>query len=723
MKFITNGEVSELDLCKMYLHRKGTAAAGVSEKYWEIGAGATGVNGNGVVAVTPATPIDVVFSGVDDCGILVHPNPTDQENILTQAIPTDPTGNIAHESELDFWVRVPDSSAKLIARVNGYSSYAVYFGSCVGKLKQIEKGVNNTFAGAAFYNIDLGAYAGTYVHVKLFSHDPHQSGKTILQWDVGAGPEDIPIDALLAEQPVAGCYPVWFDHKSGKKFFQDGTEILDTEWDCFSCNPCAEFEGEVAPQKTSQTLCLEDVQADGTRVDFLRTYIYSITGEVFSVTDTTEDGSEYEVTGSVAKPDDCQLCKVYLHEKGTVENGVTEEYWEIGVGATGTNGNGTPGLPAGSTPAIDTIFTETDECGHLAHPNPTDAVNVLTQAIPTDPSGSDLAHESILDYWVYVPKPGAELVARVNGWSSYAVYFGGCNSKLKEVERGINTTAAGAAFIDIPLGSQGSGFFHVRTYSHDPGSSGKTILQWSLGGGPLEDIPQENLFATKPSAYCEDLWYSKQTGVAYFKDGSVYDPDDYLQFACDPCSVDPGLPADIPDNCSVTIKCFEDKAPTGEKTNFIRNYVYNADGSLKNVYDTTVDGTAYVVSGVVCENAPDNDSPAIFNRTYDVDDTGPVGLDLSEVDGDGNYCAATCALIQNYGSGDLFVTLNNGSEPAGLGTGDPVGMRLTECASIWVGDCKESPAGGREDLANLQMIAEVGSTTKVFVQYFRKREP
>lgn len=477
------------------------------------------------------------------------------------------------------------------------------------------------------------------------------------------------------------------------------------------------------PQNVVQCERLCELLADGTTVQFERTTVKDSKGNVVSVVDKNLDGTPYTVVDPTqvgVASSDFELCKVFLHEKGTIANGVSEQYWETD-GTTG-NGKGTPGLPANATPAIDTIFTEVDECGILAHCNDPDQENVLTQAIPTDPSQSDVAHQSCLDYWVYVPKPQARLIARVNGWSSYAVYFGGCADKLQEVERGINTTFAGSAFYDIDLGVQPSGFFHVRTYSHDPGSSGKTILQWDVGNGP-EDIPTENLFSEKPSAYCEDVWVNKKSQEMMLKDGSSLNQQDYLIFSCDPCIIDPGFPGPKEKKNTGNTVCLEDKAPTGEITNFMRTYVLDDCGIPTGDYtDTDMEGAPYTVSGIVYKDGPDSDCPAIWNRTYKVDDTGPVQLDLSEIDGNGDYCAATCAFVQNYGEGEIFITLNNGGEPNNLGSGDPAGIMLAACGSMWVGACKESPAGGVEDLANFKMIAEQGTCPQVTVTFFRRRE-
>lgn len=319
MKFLTDGHAANCQLTKLWLFKKDSVANGVSEKYWEIGPAATGTNGNGIVGLTPATPIDEIFSEVDDCGIISHPNPTDADTIIPTAVSTDPGSNdIAHESEMDFWIKVPATGAILSARVNGYSSWAVYFGSCREKLMPIAQGINTTFAGSNFFDVPLGTYAGQFVHARLFVHDPHQSGKIRMEWDIGNGLEAIPEENLISSEPTTACYDVWIDKKTGRKFFQDGEEILPEDYDCFACEPCGEIasrfpiiEEEKATKSVtheratgtntyaapfssfSLTAYSDDVEINGEPVECGQ--VINLDGQCFD-TDQDVEGTDYFVT-------------------------------------------------------------------------------------------------------------------------------------------------------------------------------------------------------------------------------------------------------------------------------------------------------------------------------------------------------------------------------------------------------------------------------------------
>lgn len=463
------------------------------------------------------------------------------------------------------------------------------------------------------------------------------------------------------------------------------------------------------------------------KVEFLRCFVYK-NGVLSTTNDYEQDGTTpYVVQGEVTRciEEVKTVFKKYVFKKGIIPNGVTEQFWQIDRDGVG-NGVGT--VAQNPAPPITDIFSDTDECGVMKHPNDgnEDSLSVLPQAIPTDPNfGGDsaawVAHESCLDFWLCVDQPGVKVAARVNGFSSYAAYFGTCNGKLALVEQGINTTAAGANFIDIDLGTVGQGFFHVRLYSHDPYQFGKTILQWSLdNGATYVDIPTENLISERPSASCVDVTCDADGKLYFLDSGEEILEADYKCFACDPCQTPTGLPqagADEDFDVEQLVLC--DKALTGEITKFIRHFQYT-DGVLVGQTDTLLDGTAYTPSGIVSDCEKDcNSVEAYWNTTIQVAD-GAIGtLDLSSIGGNGEYCEPQCAKISIVKGNGVF-TYHIGGEPNSDLENDYTGHPVNECDQIELGCCGCSGGSARE-LKDFKITPNAGETLILSVTFCRPK--
>lgn len=270
------------------------------------------------------------------------------------------------------------------------------------------------------------------------------------------------------------------------------------------------------------------------------------TGDSFYLDNLGEEVTLTEKEIANLKPcadENCFPVTKWIFDSAVLGNGVTEKFWQRDRADVGFAVGNIAQQPAQTIPEV---FTEVDDCGVYVHENDADAIiNVLPQWIPTDPTNSGSAnyviHQNCLDGWVCVDSADITLGARVNGFSSYAVFFGSCNGKLKLVEEGVNTTFAGANSYYVNLGSVGKGFFHARTYSSDPHQFGKTNLVWSLdGGNTWQDIPEQNLIPVRPSASCETLLLDKSTGKYFFEDGTPL-PETTKCFSCDPCDVPTGL--------------------------------------------------------------------------------------------------------------------------------------------------------------------------------------
>lgn len=471
--------------------------------------------------------------------------------------------------------------------------------------------------------------------------------------------------------------------------------------------------------------------ADGSLVEFIRIFRYENGVLVLPPTDVTLDGSAPYVVVDEANvkicetpaSDQCFPVKKFLFDTESTGQGVTEKYWERFADGSGF---GSPTVGTTQNPAsIEDAFQLKDACGLPLHINDADAIiNILPTTTPTDPSGNEPSHQNELDFWVCIDRPGVSLSARVNGYSSFAVYFGSCNSKLRLIESGINTTAAGTAFYDVPLGQVGQGFFHCRLYTSDPSQFGKTKLSWDIGNG-FEDIPTENLIPVRPAASCVDLLWNK-TQEKYFQinadgtTGEELDTTKFKCFSCDPCSVPDGsVPQVDTGDTLVSERVLCDKALTGEETKFVQHTVYNSDGSVASTYNTTLlDPTVeYVPSGIVRDCEEQCHTEAFWNQTIQVTDSAVVSLDLTGIDGNGEYCAPRCAQIQVLGGGGWF-TVHDNAEPSW--DGDLVGHYVPECEWITLGCCPDS-LGCIEELERFKIIADEGETLRIVVTYYRDK--
>lgn len=467
--------------------------------------------------------------------------------------------------------------------------------------------------------------------------------------------------------------------------------------------------------------------ADGTLVEFIRIFRYEDGVLVLPPTDVSLDGATPYVVVDEANvkkceipaEDQCFMVKKWLYEQGSSPVGVTEKLWEwdrttstgFGVNDTGSAVNTLP---------IDSVFDTKDACGLPVHPNDADAiVSIIPQAIPTDNGSAQVSNQNELDFWLCIDQPGVSVNARVNGFSSWSVYFGGCDEKLQFIDAGVNSTAAGTNFIDVPLGQLGQGFFHVRLYSHDPGTFGKTLLQWDVGNG-FEDIPTENLIATRPSANCTDVIYNKTQGKYFNLDGTELDLEANKCFSCDPCKISSGFPAAVQDtSLEVTSRVLCDKALTGEETKFLQHTVYDPAGAVTDVYETTLlDPTVgYEPSGIVRDCEEQCHTEAFWNQTIAVTDAAAVSLDLTGIDGNGEYCAPRCAQVQVLG-GQGFYTVHDNAEPSW--DGDEVGHLVNDCATIEIGCCGNG-MGCIEELERFKIIANEGDTLSLRVTYYRDK--
>jgi len=479
--------------------------------------------------------------------------------------------------------------------------------------------------------------------------------------------------------------------------------------------------GGKTPQVDVEKVRYCDNLKDGTKKEFLRCFVYK-DGVLTETNDYEIDGTTaYLVEGEVTRCTEEQkvVFQKYLFKKGIIPIGVTEEYWD-------SNGNGVGDISssAANTQPIDEIFTQTDECGILQHENDPDSVTVIPQAIPTDPGDVNLAHQSCLDFWICISEEdaarGVQVSARTNGFSSAAVYFGTCNGKLKLVNEFIrNTTFAGANFFNTDLGTLGAGFFHVRIYSHDPGTFGKTSLQWSFdNGATFEDIPTENLISKRPSAFCTTVTCDDEGKLYFASTGEEILEDDYKCFSCDPCNIPSGLPeagADEDHDVEVIKLC--DKALTGEITKFLRHYTY-VDGILTSQVDTLLDGTAYNPSGIVSDCEKDcSSSCAYWNQTFSVGD-GAIGQ-LELQDGNGDYCAPNCAKVSIIKGNGVFTYHENGT-PGSDVDGDFTGHPVFECDTIDLGCCGCN-GGSADELKNFKITPFPGETLLLSVTYSRPK--
>ena len=254
------------------------------------------------------------------------------------------------------------------------------------------------------------------------------------------------------------------------------------------------------------------------------------------------------VTGGVYKPVDTEIVKVWYHTKGDTPSGATEHYWD-------QNGNGVPaGTGANFTSPIDVSFSEVDGCGILQHENPADSITVIPTAITTDPGGNPFDHQSFIDFWVSVPSGGASFSGRIFGFSAYAFYVGGCDTKLSEVHRGIFDTLTGTTNPNfVSLGSFNEGFYHMRAYVGDNRVNGRVGIQWDLGlGAGLEDIPVDNLFAERPTIYCDFACIDKSTNKITLLDGTVLDDTTHVYSPSNLCAEYEPLIEDKPQSSLIT---------------------------------------------------------------------------------------------------------------------------------------------------------------------------
>ena len=268
---------------------------------------------------------------------------------------------------------------------------------------------------------------------------------------------------------------------------------------------------------------------------------------------------------AVALPKLKQLKKVFVIDLSGPA-GVNEKHWNV-------SSLGEAGLSAVNLPRVDDIFTEVDECGVLAHTVEPDLVQVKTTFTAEDPTTTDLAHQSILDTFIYIPEGGRHVRFNVSGQASGTVYLSSCGDKPSRQGSLINLTGAN------PITSRylPQGIFRVVGVIHDSGSSGNLTAEWSEDGLTYVRIPAEPFFTQQPRVTPKCVWVEEGNASFFNMDGTELDTTDSIVAICDPCDNKiEQAPEEQMDACVIdTIYCFD----TVGLENGVEERYWDADGN------------------------------------------------------------------------------------------------------------------------------------------------